>query len=206
VFPGGGFLPAGTAASVRGVGFQPGAIVEIDGVEVSRTTFVSDTEVLATIAAGADLYGRAVRVTNPDLTRAKYTSYLRAAPLAPSARPLLAATIPLFSPQAFASATFANRAATGQFLAVALQNPSANPADVTVELLSPAGAVVASGALSLPPRTRISREVSEIFGGMAAPAGGFLVVQSSVPVQVLGIIGDDAVGRVMPFGPALAIP
>ncbi|MFL5302447.1 MAG: IPT/TIG domain-containing protein [Anaeromyxobacteraceae bacterium] len=207
VLPTNGLLPAGSTVTVRGIGFQPGAVVEIDDVPVASTTFVSDTEVDATIAVAADVNGRKVKVKNPDDSIASSYAFLRTAWLAPTTRPLLATVEPIFSRQTFSSASFTNAAAAGQFLGLALQNPGDGSARVGVELHSTSGAgLIASTALTLPPRTRISREVSELFGGTAAPADGFLVVHSSVPVQMLGLIGDDAAGSVVPLLPAPASP
>jgi hypothetical protein len=206
VLPAHGVLPAGSTVTVRGIGFRPGAVVDVDDVLVSSVRFVSDTELEATIAEPADMYGRKVRVRNPGLAPATFQAYLRAAWLPPSARPLLAATDPIFSPRTFSSATFTNSAAAGQFLALAMQNPGDVSASVTVELHSAAAGPIASAGLTLPPKTRISREVTELFGATAVPADGSLVVGSSVPVQMLGLIGDDAAGSVAPLTPAVARP
>jgi hypothetical protein len=207
VFPGTGLLPAGSTVVVRGMGFQPGAQIEIDGVPLASAAVVSDSEVQATIAVSADLYGRRVRVRNPDLSRASYFAYLRAAWLGRSARVLLANTDPLFSPQTFTGALFTASPAARQFFGLALQNPGAAPTDVTVELRSTAaGAAIASASLTLPARTRTSREVSELFAGQPMPAGGFLVVRSTSPVQMLGLLGDEAAGTVEPILASLAFP
>ena len=206
VFPGSGLLPAGTAVAVRGMGFQPGAIVEIDGVSVVSTAFVSSSEVDATIGIAADLYGRRVRIRNPDLSAATYRAYLRAQWLGRSANALLASTDPIFSPQTFSGAFFTRAPAAGQFLALALQNPAAASADVSVELRSTAAGSIASTTVTLPPRTRISRQVSELFAIQSPPADGFLVVRSSSPVQMLGLLGDDAAGTVEPVAASLAFP
>jgi hypothetical protein len=207
VFPGAGLLPAGSTVVVRGMGFRPGAQTEIDGVPLASAAVVSSSEVQATIAVSADLYGRRVRVRNPDLSRACYFAYLRAAWLGRSARTLLADTDPLFSPQTFTGAFFTASPGAGQFFALALQNPAAAPADVTVELRSTAaGAAIASASVTLPARTRMSREVSELFAGNSMPAGGFLVVRSGSPVQMLGLLGDEAAGKVEPVPASLAFP
>ncbi len=179
---------------------------EVDGVPLASTVVVNSTEVDVVIAAAADLYGRRVRVINPDQTRVGYYAYLRAAWLGQSTNNLLAATVPIFSPRTLTSASFTNPAAPGQFLALALQNPGAGPADVAVELQSSAQVVVASTAVTLPPRTGMARTVSELFSGATVPANGFLVVRSSPPVQMLGLVGDDAAGSVQPLNPALAFP
>ncbi len=205
VFPGGGFLPPGSTVTVRGSGFQPGAIVEVDGVGISSISFVSSTQIDVVIADGADLYGRRVTVRNPDLSRAAYFSYLRAAWLGRSARPLLAATDPIFSPLAFSSAFLAGPSDPAAFLALALQNPNADPSDVTVELRSASGAI-ASTSIALPARTRLSQEVSELFAGIAPGPGTFLLVRSTLPVQMLGLIGNEAAGTMEPVLPSLTFP
>ena len=212
------FMHAGSILNVRGVGFQPGAIFEIDGVPVAATTFVSDRQLDVTIGLDADLYGRRVQVTNPDASRATYYAYLRAAWLDPAAvnpllagnprssHALLAATYPIFSPQTHTGAFFTNPATANQFLGLALQNPYEGPADVAVELRSPSAGLVGSTAFALPPWTRIALDVSEYFPGIAPPADAYLVVRSTVPVQMLGLLGDDAAGTVLPVIPALAFP
>ena len=205
VFPGGGFLPAGSTVSVRGLGFVPGSIVEIDGVPVASTAFVSDAQIDVTTGADADLYGRRVTVKNPDLSRAAYFSYLRAAWLGQTRRALLAATDPIFSPQTFSSAFFASSVPDGRFFAFALQNPAPGPADVQLELRSTGGATLASAAVTLPPRTRLSRDLTELFGPLPA-GGGLIFVRSSAPVQMLGLLGDETAGTVEPVTASLAFP
>jgi hypothetical protein len=206
VVPGMGLLPAGARVVVRGIGFQPGAIVEVDGASVDSWVVVSDTEVDLTLGVAADLYGRRVTVRNPDLSRASYRAYLRAAWLGSSSRPLLARTDPIFSPQSLTGAFFTPSAAAGQFFALALQNPAPAPADVTVELRSAAAGSIATVPLTLPARTRISRDLSELFAGQPIPAGASLVVRSSAPVQMLGLFGDEAAGTVHPIPASLAFP
>jgi hypothetical protein len=206
VFPGTGLLPAGSAVAVLGIGFQPRAIVEIDGVAVASTTFVSSSELDVTIGVAADLYGRRVTVRNPDLSAASYRAYLRAEWLGRSANPLLASTDPIFSPQTFTGAFFTRAPGPGKFLALALQNPAVASADVNIELRSPTAGSIASTTVTLPPRTRISRQVSEFFATQALPADGYLVVRSNSPVQMLGLLGDDAAGTVEPVAASLAFP
>jgi hypothetical protein len=206
VVSGFGLLPAGSVVTIRGVGFQPGALVEISGVAVSAATFVSPTELQVTLGAPVDMYGREVVVKNPDLTRARYYGYLRATPLAASARPLLAATYPIFSRRLATAAVLAAVEAPGEFAALALQNPGPGAADVTVELRSAAAGVLATAALALPPRAKIAREVGELFPGVPVPADASLAVTASAPLQILGLRGDDAAGTVDPVLPSATTP
>jgi hypothetical protein len=206
VIPGMGLLPAGSTVVVRGMGFQPGAIVELDGVAVDSAVVVSDAEVDLTLGVSADLYGRRVTLKNPDLSGASYRAYLRAAWLGRSARALLAQTDPIFSPQTFTGAFFTPSAGANQFFGLALQNPAVDPADVTVELRSTSAGSVATVALTLPARTRLSRDLSELFAGQAIPADASLAVRASSPVQMLGLLGDEAAGTVDPIPASLAFP
>ncbi|MBM3814899.1 MAG: hypothetical protein FJW20_25020 [Acidimicrobiia bacterium] len=75
--------------------------------------------------------GRRIRVRNDNDT-AFYFSYLRAAPVNPSSRPLLASTVPLFPIRTSSAATITLPAgfspATSRYAAFAFQNP--NPSAV----------------------------------------------------------------------------
>jgi hypothetical protein len=205
VYPGAGVIPAGTPFTVLGKGFRPGALVEVDDVTVATTNVVDSTRIDVTLAADAEMYGRRVRVRNPDGFRAAYYPYLRTKWIGQSARPLLAKTDPIFSPQRSTGAFVSKTVGAGQFLALALQNPAESAVDVSVELRSRAAGSIATQTVSMPPETRIAREVSELFG-RALPADGYLVVRSATPVQILGLLGDDAAGTVDPVLATLAFP
>lgn len=203
ILPGGGFLPAGSTVSVVGMGFQPGAIVEIDGATVSSTTFVGPNQLDAVTATPMQLDNRRITVRNADLTRVSYYSYLRAASLGESARPLLAAADAVYPVQPVSSGSVpAVPAAPATFAAVALQNPGPSTAQVTLTLQSPSSGPLATATLSMPPRTEIAREVSEIFPGAAPAADAVLSVSASSPVQLLGIAGDEVAGTVLPVLPS----
>jgi hypothetical protein len=204
VLPGGGLLPAGSTVSVIGVGFEPGALVEIDGTTVSSATFVSATRVDAVIGTALQLDGKKVSVRNPDHTRSNYYSYLRAASLGTSRRTLLAATDAVYPVKPLSFAAFPAAAKTRtSFVGLALQNPSALPAQVKVQLRS-ATAVIASTVLTLPPRTEIAREASELFSGTVPGANAVIAVTASVPVQMLSLLGDETAGTVTPVLPTVS--
>jgi hypothetical protein len=206
VLPGGGFLPAGSTVTLVGMGFQPGALAEIDGLSVGASTVIDSTRMTVVTGVAGQLDGRRVTVTNPDRTRASYFSYLRATSLGQSARPLLAAAEPIYPVQPLSTGFFSTPApAPGVFLGIALQNPGTATSTVSVELWS-AGSVVASTSLALPPRTEIEREASELFTGVVPPQGSFLRVSASSPVQMLGLQGNDTNGSVTPVLPGLTFP
>ena len=158
----------------------------------------------ATAAVDTQLDGRMVSVTNPDLTGATYFSYLRATDLGKSARPLLAATEAIFPVQPLSSAVFA-APTSGTLFGLALQNPEPADSIVSVDLLD-AGSVVASASLALPARTKVSREVSELFPGVIPSAGSVFALTATVPVQMLGLSGNESDSSVTPVLPALASP
>ena len=204
VIPGGGLLPAGSTVSVIGTGFQPGALGEIDGVDIASVTVVDPTRIDLVIAGPIQLDGVRVSVRNPDKARAAYFSYLRAASLGQSARPLLAATEPVFPVRPLSGAWFpATAAAPATFAGLALQNPGPAQSQVTVSLQSPSG-VVASASFTMPPRTELVREVSELLTGVIPQPGTQLVVTATAPVQMLGLSGNETAGSVSPVLPLLS--
>jgi hypothetical protein len=204
VLPGGGFLAAGSLVAVVGTGFQPEAQVLIDGVSLASTTWVDSSRIEVVTAVETQLDGRLVSVTNPDLAGATYYSWLRATDLGKSATPLLAATEAIFPVRTQSSAVFA-APTSGTFFGLALQNPDPAESIVSVDLLD-AGSVVASASLALPPRTKVSREVSELFPGVIPSAGSVFGLTATVPVQMLGLSGNETDGSVTPVLPALASP
>ena len=204
VIPGSGFLPAGSTVTVMGTGFVPDTSLEIDGLSVLATTFVSTNRIDAVTRFDGELHGTRITATNPDRSRAAYYSYMRAARVGESARPLLARTMPIFPGNAASAAFVPVIGAAGHFFAIAVQNPDVLPAEVSLEIVSGDGPIAAT-AISLPPRSRIAREMRELFG-ITAPAGSFVAVTSDRPVHVLGLDGDDAAASVAPVLPALALP
>jgi hypothetical protein len=200
VVPGGGLLPSGSAISILGVGFQRGAGVEIDGATLSKTAFVSAGRVDVVLGAALQLDGKRVTVKNPDGTRSRYYSYLRAASLSPSAVPLLASTDAVYPVQPLSLGVFPAVPSSG-FMGIALQNPGTVAAQITIQLRTAAG-VVATSTLTLPPLTEVSRAASELFPSLSA--ANVLSVSSSSPVQMLGLLGDSAAGTVTPVLPAVS--
>src|SRR5882762_1579073 len=112
--------------------------------------------------------------------------------------------LPIFPVQPRSSAVFA-APTSGTFFGLALQNPDPADSIVSVDLLD-AGSVVASASLALPPQTKVSREVSELFPGVIPSAGSFFQLTATVPVQMLGLSGNENDGSVTPVLPALASP
>jgi hypothetical protein len=206
VTPGGGLLPAGSLITVVGTGFDPQALVEIEGVTLASTSWVDSSHIEVVTAVDAQLDARTVTVTNPDLSGATNYALLRSTDLGKSAIPLLADTEAIFPLQTRSSAVFAAPSG-GTFFALALQNPTQEEAAVSVELWdAETGSAVASATVALPSLTRISREVSELFPGFVGGPASVLAVTATVPVQMLGLSGNEADRWIVAVLPALASP
>jgi hypothetical protein len=202
VIPGGGTLPAGATFSILGTGFTPRTKVHINPLVMSSATYVSPTEIQVTLLDGGTLDGTEIRLKNPDGSLVYYYSYLRGVKAGVSTHPLIARAVPIFSTKTSVSAVlppmilpqFNSPYAVG----VALQNPGPDAADVTLELVSAPGPPVSTATITLAPRARISRELSEWFTG-AIPAGASVRVRSTNPIQVLGLLANTDDGTVLPM-------
>jgi hypothetical protein len=134
---------------------------------------------------------------------ATYYSYMRGVKAGVSNHPLIARAVPIFSTRTSVSAglpslilpQFNSPYAVG----VALQNPGSAAADVVLELVSAPGSPISSAAITLAPRARISRELSEWFG-VPVPSGASVRMRSATPVQVLGLLANTTDGTVLPLG------
>src|SRR5215813_196001 len=198
VLPGGGFQPPGTRITILGTGFRPDSRVSIEGVilNTGNTQFISSNEIDVLLPTGLQMDGARVRVRNPDQTSI-FFAYLHTQPVGQSTHPLLAKTYPLFARQTYSSATLHWLRAGSQFTGLALQNPGATSATITLQTLSATGAVLGSTTISLSPGTKITRDLLEFFAGASAEAVS-VTIQSTAPVQMLGLLGDDASGDVLP--------
>jgi hypothetical protein len=202
VIPGGGTLPGGATFSIYGTGFTPQTKVSLRGVNASQIQYVSPTQFRVTLRETGTLDGALVTAQNPDNSIDTYYSYMRGVPVGQSAQPLLAQTTPIFSiataNEAILPPTISPQVNPSYFTALALQNPNAGPAAVTVEAHSANGGVIGSTVVTLPAGGRIAREASEWFGTVL-PTGGYLRVLSAQPVQTLGLLGNKGTGVVLPL-------
>ena len=198
VVPNGGTQPAGTKISILGMGFRPDSRVNIEGVALSagNVRFVSANEIDVILPVALQLDGIRVRVRNPT-ERTIYFSYFRAQPVGESTHPLLAQTYPLFARRTYTDATLPWTRSASRFTGLAVQNPGASAAEILVEMQSAAGNTLGSFSFSLPVGSKITRDLREFFAGAPAEAVS-LHIRSSVPVQMLGLLGDDATGDVVP--------
>jgi hypothetical protein len=200
VVPGGGMLPAGAVVTLQGMGFRPDTRVKIAGLQDLDVSYISHSELQLTMPAPTRMDGLRITATNPDDAAAEYVAYWRGTPQGESVEPLIARTLPLFSTRTGRSAVLPPQVLTqlnaDYVVGLALQNPGLAPADITVALAS-GGSV----RIALPPGARVSRGLDELFGtGAKATA---VLVNSSQPIQVLGLLGDRRAGTVLPVVLAL---
>ena len=127
---GGGLQPAGTVIGIDGTGFIPTTTVQIDGVALAATTFVSPQQIRATLAAPAALEFRRVRLQNVDGSSATFFPVFHGTLAQHPATGLLAVTQPIFPLELYTAGTMPGfvPAASG----LALQNPSASDVGVTL--------------------------------------------------------------------------
>jgi hypothetical protein len=208
VVPGGGVLPAGSVVSIRGMGLQPKTQVQLNAIKFGSIQFIAADEIQFTLAETTNMTGQKIQVVNPDGSQDTYFSYMRGIPLASSNQPLLAHAVPIFSSVTHTWAAFAPIApASGsQFTGIALQNPSVAPSNVTVALYSATNTLLGSSSFVLPSGYRRMGETSELTQGVVPGVGSYLVLTSTQPVQVFGLVGDNVSGTVTPFTAAVAQP
>jgi IPT/TIG domain len=202
VVPGEGVWPAGTVISIRGVGFDSRTQLRVNDLATSNITIVSPTELQFTLTKAAEMRGVKLIVQGQQ-NADTYYSYMRAVPAAPSARTLLAATVPIFALAPRSVATFGVKELLGarQYQAVALQNPTADEVAVDVALVAADGTPIIHTSRTLASRHRVSLEASELLDGVAAPAGSTLVVTASSPIDAMGLLCDEGSWSVEPFLP-----
>jgi hypothetical protein len=208
VVPGGGVLPAGSVVSIKGIGFQPKTQVQLNAIKFSSINFISPQEIQFTLAETTNMTGQKIQLVNPDGSQDTYFSYMRGIPLARSSQPLLANAVPIYSSVTYSKAVFAPMmpVSGSQFTGIALQNPSVTPATVSIALYSSANTLLGSSSFTLPGGYRLMGETSELTQGATPALGSYLVVASTQPVQVFGLVGDIGLGTVTPFTAMLAQP
>lgn len=198
VFPGGGTLPSGTVVSVRGTGFKPGTKLTTK-MKTSNTLYVSPTELQFTLQQAVVMDSQQFTVTNADGSQVSYFSYLRGTPVQKPTRELLRKTEPVFQTLTHGAATVGPLPALthGDFVALAVQNPSLGPVVVTFQLQSTG----AAATVLLPAGGRIMDELSALLG-TSVGAGDSVIVTATSGVQMLGINGNDYAATITPFLPA----
>ena len=205
ILPGGGVVPAGTKIRILGMGFQPDSKVQVHDAILATSTYVSANELDVTLTTDVNMTSRRIRVVNPSSNeKVEYFSYQRTAPVGKSKHALIAATEALFAPSTWTLAYFKPVLSGSQFSGLALQNQAATPAKVRLQLFASNGGLLATRTLSLLANKRMTRDVAEFFTGVVPGTGTTLkvTVLSGPRIQLLGLLGDDALGTVDPQDPS----
>ena len=196
--PGGGTWPAGTAIRVHGTGFVRGTKL-ITKMRTTTPVYVSPTEMVFTLTAGDTLDTQPITAQNPDGSTATFYSYLRGVPVSVPSRTMLQKADPIFQLQTHGIATVGPLPAlgAGEFMALAVQNPSQGPVSVSFYLQRTGGTT----SVVLPSGGRIMDELSALLSGLKLQAGDVITVNSTAAVQILGMTGDEVAGTLKPWLP-----
>jgi hypothetical protein len=226
VIPGGGLLPDRSMIRILGANFDANTRVSIEGTQIlsSDVSLINPGEIDVKICNGAadgvatcpntgasfQLDGERVRVKDQETNFVnEYYSYPRAddAPGA-SKNTLVTEVHPMFSRQTFLAATVPLVNSGTQFTGLALQNTSGTDDGIKVELLDTNGASLTPAAtfsFILPGGNKIARDVIQDWFGGSVPAGAakvrMTVTSGNVPIQALGMLGDNGAGTVAPVVP-----
>ena len=199
VNPGGVVVPAGQPISIKGIGFDPDAEVDVNEADIATSKYVSSKEIQITLTTALNLEHRRVRVTNKSTNeRAEYYPYQHTNSSGTSTHRLIAASYPLFSDAQFTVGYFKPVLEGTTFSGLALRNINTKAVSVRLELYSAQGDRLARSSLSLSPNTYIVRDLAELFTGFVADDGTTVKVSARGPIQGLGLIGDDSTGEVLP--------
>jgi hypothetical protein len=199
VVPGGGQLPAGAHIKVLGMGFQPRSRVDISGVLLTAANyhFVSSGEIDVVLPQALQMDGRRVRVRNSGGEVTTYYSYLRTNSVGESSHLLVSESYPLFARQTLTQGTLAWKRSASTFTALAVQNPAAVATEVKIDLLSSGGQVLSSFSFPLPAVSDMTRDLKEVFSQPPSTATSVRIT-SPRPIKMLGLLGDDTSGNVVP--------
>jgi hypothetical protein len=196
VAPAWGVIPAGTAITVSGMGFLPTSKVDVNNAIVATTSYISANQIQITLTQDFAIEGVRVRVTNPT-EKVSYYPYARSRAIGRSTHALVAGSYPLFSHSTWTSGYIAPVAAGTTFTAIAIQNLNSITANVTLQLLSSSGGLLGKKNIRMAANTRFVRDLNELFPGLVT-TGTSLHASSDQPVQLLGMLGDDALGTMQP--------
>ena len=205
ILPGGGVVPAATTIRILGMGFQPDTKVQVNEATLATSKYVSANEIDVTLTTRVNMTSRRIRVVDPSTgERVEYFSYQRTTSAGKSQHPLIAATAPLFNQSTWKLGYFKPVLSGSQFSGLAMQNETATVAKVRLQLFASNGTLLATHNQSLLAQKRMTRDVAEFFPGVVPATGTTLKVSviSGPPIQLLGLVGDDALGTVDPQDPS----
>ena len=215
VIPGGGALKPGDTFSVLGIGFDTSTKIQVNNDPGATWKFVSANQIDVTVgspcvpdsvpcvpAPSLQLDGDRIRAIKASTNEtAEYFSYDRTddAP-GTSKNSLVTLVHPMFSHQLFTVGSFPYTAGGTQFTGIALQNTSTVDATVQIDLLDSAGnALVTPDVELVPARTKLARDIAELFATVPANVATVKATVTTGPaVKMLGMLGDTSNSTVVP--------
>ena len=202
VVPSSGVVPAGTKLVINGMGFPQRVRVDVGNAIVKTTRYVNSSRVEVTLASDYDITGQRIRVRDKDSNeKVEFFPYQLTAPIGVSTHALIAASYPMFSRTTYTEGYFRPVLSGSVFSGLALQNVTGVATTATVELFASDGSLLTSVSVELPASSRIARDLAELLPGVVASNGTSLHVTAPAPIQMLGLLGNDASGVVLPVPP-----
>jgi uncharacterized protein (TIGR03437 family) len=199
----GDFVAAGTELVIRGSGFVQGGDLDINEVDTVSVRVVNSTEVRAVVQQSFSLYGRRIRWRNPGNDEDEFFPVSGTPTAPPGTHPLIAATFPLFGEAANTAARIAFPAA--RVPGLALENPSATPATVTIRGFQGSASTAFQATRTLTAGGTHVEDLATLFGtanhGLSA-----VQLESAQPIRVLGLAADTAQSVVEPIAATSATP
>ena len=191
VTSGGTPLPAGATVRIDGGGFASGAKLTIDGAAISEVEVVSSQQIDFTLAAPADLTGKRLVLTNPGGSQVDYFSSLNAPVTDLSPDGAFANLHPVLPLQAYTTANLGNVWGVTD-VAVAVENPTAQPVEVTFETsaLHYDHVQVLNTTITVQPYGISIQPIDQIAG--VSDSRSSLSVFSAIPVRLATINTDGS--------------
>jgi hypothetical protein len=182
---------------ILGLGFLTNTHLQTS-VKFSSIT-VNPQEIDLTLKEQTTMDSQSFQVVNPDGSSDTYFSYLRGTLIHQPSRAFLNSIEPAFPLKTGAIATLGpiSSAAAGQYVALALQNSSAGPLVVTLQL-SLQGT---TSTVVLPSTGRVVDDLTALLHGVTPQAGETVRITSTSPVQILGILVNENAGTALPLLP-----
>ena len=196
--PGGGTWPAGTFIRVQGTGFTPKTTLSAKA-RSSASYYISPTEMGFYLLEATTLDAMGVTALNPDRSTVTYFSYLRGVPVSQPSRPILAKADPIFQliTHGFATVGPLTALPAGQFMGLAVQNPSPGPAVVSFYNQRTG----ATSSVFLPSGGRIVDELGALMNGNSPQAGDVISINATSGVQIIGFTADEINWTLKPWLP-----
>jgi hypothetical protein len=200
ISPGSGVVPAGVPIAISGIGFRKNLAVKVKDARIASSTFVSSSLIRITLTASINMENRRVQVQDPGTNEtAVYFSYQRPTSVGASSHTLVANSYALFARKKRTLGYFRSVLSGTAFTALSLQNPGSASTTARLDLLTvPGSTVITSNVVTLGANTRITRDLREFFPTAVPDNSTEVKVTSAAPIQMLGLVGDDATGVMLP--------